>query len=198
MPIDSSANDPRTIWQSQPTEPSKMTLVMIRHKTQQLQEKTRRELLSETAVLLFLVGCEGVGLWWVHSAVLRPAFALAIVWTLAGLYLVDRRNLSGAAEIEVSLSTGLESYRREVERQRYLSSRFLRWTFAPTLLAIVALSTYLLTIAMHHPGFLRAEMPFFTLLGLWFVLLFLLRMRKQRDLQRELDQLSEVERSNNS
>ena len=56
MRNDSSGNDPRTIWQNQPTEPCKMTLVMIRHKTQQLQEKTRRELFGQNAALLFLVG----------------------------------------------------------------------------------------------------------------------------------------------
>jgi Flp pilus assembly protein TadB len=171
---------------------------MIRHKTQQLQEKTRRELFGQNAALLFLVGCYGVGIWWVNGAVLRAAFALAIVWTLAGLYFVDRENLSDAAQLEVSLSTSLESYRREVERRRYLSSRFLLWTLAPTLLAIAALSTFLLTIGWNHHGFLRSTIPFFTLLGLWFIGLFVKRMRQQRDLQRELDQLNEVERSNNS
>ena len=197
MPNNSSSNDPKTIWQNQPTEPSKMTLVMIRHKTQELQEKTHRELFGQIAASVVMVGFYGVGIWWVHGPVPRVAFALAIVWTLAGLHFDDRKNLSDAAQLEASLSTSLESYRREVERRRYLSSRFLLWTFAPTLLAIVTLSTFLLTIGSTHHGFLRNTIPFFTLLGLWFVLLFLQRMRQQRDLQRELDQLNEVERSNN-
>jgi Flp pilus assembly protein TadB len=38
-------------------------------------------------------------------------------------------------------------------------------------------------------------MPFFALLGLWFVGVFVLRMRHQRELQREIDQLKEVEGS---
>ena len=197
MPNDSSTNDPRTIWQNQPTEPSKMTLIMIRHKTQQLQEKTRRELLSQLSGSLVMVGFYGVGIWWIHGVVLRAAFALAIVWTLAGLYFFDREKVSNAAQSEVSLSTSLESYRREVERRHYLSGRFLLWTFAPILPAIAALTTFLLTIGWHHHGFLRASIPFFSLLGLWFVLLFLQRMRQQRDLQREIEQLNEIERSNN-
>jgi hypothetical protein len=41
-------------------------------------------------------------------------------------------------------------------------------------------------------------MPFFTLLGLWFVGVFVQRMRQQRELQREIDQLNEVESSINS
>ena len=174
-----------------------MTLVMIRHKTQQLQGKTRRDLLGEIALSVFLVALSGFGIWWANGATLRVAFALAIVWTLAGQYFVHRESLSDAAQLEVSLSTSLESYRREVERRRYLSSRFLIWSFGPAILAVGALSAYLLTIAWNH-GFLRNTVPFFTLLGLWFFGVFVSRMRQQRELQREIDQLNEVERSKNS
>jgi hypothetical protein len=202
MPNDSFINDPKTIWQSQPTEPSKMTLVMIRHKTQQLHAQTRRALLNEIAASVFLISFYGVGIWWVHAAVLRAAFALAIAWTLAGQYFVDRGTLSSTAQLEVSLSTSLESYRREVERRRYISGRFILWSFGPIVLAIGALSTYLLTLVWNHGawshGYLWSTMPFFTLLGLWFVGVFVLRMRHQRELQREIDQLNEVERSNPS
>jgi Flp pilus assembly protein TadB len=196
MPNDSSTNDAKTIWQSQPTEPSKMTLVMIRHKTQQLQDKTRRDLLAEIAVTIFLVALCGFGIWWVHGAALRALFALAIAWTLAGQYFVDRKSLSESAQLDVSLNTSLESYRREVERRHYLSSRFLSWIFGPAILAVGALSTHLLVLASDH-GALRNTVPFFTLLGLWFAGVFVVRMRQQRELQREIDQLNEVERSNN-
>ena len=172
-----------------------MTLVMIRHKTQQLQQKTRRELFSEIAAAVFMASFYGFCIWWIHGPAMRSVFALAIAWTLAGQYFVDRRNLSDAEQLEVSLSTSLESYRREVERRRYLSSRFLLWSFAPCMLGLDAFCAYLLVWA--H-GLLRNTIPFFTLLALWLVLLFLQKMRQQRDLQREIDQLNEVERSSNS
>jgi len=199
MPNDSSTNDLKTIWQNQPTEPSKMTLVMIRHKTQQLQAGTRRALLNEIAASVFLVGFYGVGIWWVHGAALRAAFVLAIVWTLSGQFFVDRGRLSESSQLDVSLNTSLQSYRREVERRRYLSGRFLLWSFGPAVLAIGALSIYLLTLIWNHgawsQGYLLSTMPFFALLGLWFVGVFVLRMRHRRELQREIDQLSEVEGS---
>jgi len=202
MPNDSSANDLKTIWQNQPTEPSKMTLVMIRHKTQQLQAGTRRALLKEIAASVFLISFYGVGIWWVHGIVLRAAFALAIAWTLAGQYFVERGRLSESLQLDVSLNTSLQSYRREVERRRYLSGRFLLWSFGPAVLAIGALSTYLLTLIWNHGTwsheYLMSTMPFFTLLGLWFVGVFVLRMRHQRELQREINQLNEVESSSNS
>jgi hypothetical protein len=173
-----------------------MTLVMIRHKTQQLQEKSRRQLFGEIALSLFFVVVYGFGIWVVHGVALRAILALDIVWTLAGQYFVDRGSLSDAAQLDVSLNTSLESYRREVERRRYLSSRFLLWTFGPAILAIGVLSTHLLIFAANR-GFLGNTVPFFTLLGLWFAGVFVLRMRQRRELQREIDQLNEVERSNN-
>ena len=196
MPNDSSTNDPKTIWQNQSTEPSKMTLVLIQQKTQQLHTKTRHELLTGVALSLFIATISVFGIWWVHGVALRAVFALAIVWTLAAHYFVNRESRSDSASSEVSLNTTLQSYRREVERQRYLSSRFLVWSFGPAVLAVSALSVHLLAIAWTH-GYLRKTVPFFTLLGVWFVVVFVIRMRQQRNLQREIEQLNEVERSNN-
>jgi MFS family permease len=176
-----------------------MTLLLIHQKTQQLHRKTRHELFAGITVALFIAALSGFGIWWVHAAVLRAAFALAIAWTLTGQYFVDRGTLSNTAQLDVSLSTSLESYRREVERRRYISGRFMLWSFGPIVLAIGALSTYLLTLVWNHGawshGYLWSTMPFFTLLGLWFIGVFVLRMRHQRELQREIDQLNEVERS---
>jgi len=195
MPNEPSANDPKAIWQSQPTEPSKVTQVMIRHKTQQLHAQTRRDRFAELAASVIMIGFYACGIWWIHAAALRVIFGLAIAWTLIGQCFVDHRSLSATAQPEVSLSTSLESYRLEVERRRDRSSRFLLWSFGPALLAIGAFCAYLL--AWTH-GFARSTAPFFTLLSLWLVLLFFQKMRQKRDLEREIDQLNEVERSNNS
>jgi hypothetical protein len=49
MQNDHPGNDPRTVWQNQPTEPSAMTLLLIRKKTRELRAKTHRELLKSIA-----------------------------------------------------------------------------------------------------------------------------------------------------
>lgn len=197
MPSDSLPNDPKSIWQNQPTEPSKMTLRMIRRKTQQLHTKTRRELLNSIFVSLFVVGLSLFGITRVHGAAMRAVFVLTIGWTLAAQYLVYRGSLADSEPSEVSLKTSLQSYRREVERQRYLSDRFLVLSFGPIMLAVGAMSALLLTI-VRPTGFFRNTIPFFTLLGVWFVAAFVIRMQQQHDLQREIDELNEIERSNNS
>jgi hypothetical protein len=197
MPNDSFPNDPKSIWQNQPTEPSKMTMKMIRRKTQQLHTKTRRELLNSIVVSLFVVGLSIFGITRVHGAAIRAVFVLTIGWTLAAQFFVYRGSLADSEPSDVSLNTSLQSYRREVERQRYLSSRFLVWSFGPYMLAVGAMSALLLAIVRPH-GFLRNSIPFFTMLGLWFIAVFVIRMQQQHDLQREIDELNEIERSNNS
>jgi hypothetical protein len=70
-------------------------------------------------------------------------------------------------------------------------------------LAVGALSAHLLAIAWTR-GFLRNKIPtvsyapFFSLLCLWFVGVFVQRMKQQRELQREIDELNEVERLSKS
>jgi Flp pilus assembly protein TadB len=189
-------NDPKSIWQNQPTEPFKMTVRMIRRRTQQLRTKTRRELLNSMVVSLFVVGLSIFGITRVHGAALRGIFVLTIGWTLAAQYFVYRGSLADSKQSDFSLNTSLQSYRREVERQRDLSSSFLVWTFGPIVLVGSSMSALLFAVVRPH-GFLLNTIPFFILLGSWFIV-FVIRMQEQRHLQREIRELNEIERSNNS
>ena len=63
MPNDSSTNNPKAIWQNQPTEPSAMTLLLIRKKTRELHAETRRELLKSVSGPLIVITLGGFGLW---------------------------------------------------------------------------------------------------------------------------------------
>src|SRR5712672_2684873 len=108
MRNDSSGNDPRTIWQNQPTEPSAMTVEKIRQKTQKLHAKTRRKLLGGIVVSLLVVAISGYGIASTGDPVMRAIFALAIAWSLAGQYFIDRGMWSATLPEEAGLSTGLE------------------------------------------------------------------------------------------
>jgi hypothetical protein len=186
-------NDPKAIWQDQPTEPSAMTLEKIRQKTQQLHAKTRRALLRGITVPLVIVFLSGYAITWVDGPVVRAVFAFAISWSLAGQYFLNRGMWSPAAE-PVS-GTGLESYRREVERRRTLSRRFLGWFLAPVILALAAFTAPLLNLAIRK-GMLRNTMPFLVLLVIWIVSVFARRILDQRELRREIDELNATERTN--
>jgi hypothetical protein len=199
MGNDSFSNDPRTIWQNQPTEPSIMTLEKIRQKTQELRAKTRRDLLGGMALPLFVASISGWGIAWASGTVVRAVCALAVAWSLAGQYFLNRGMWSATLPEDAALSTGIESYRREVERRRYLSARFLLWSFGPMALAIAILPVTLLSLGIRR-GILPKEtllnmIPFLTVVVIWIVSVFVIRMRDQRKLQREIDELNDIERA---
>jgi hypothetical protein len=201
MRDDSSGNDPRTIWQNQPTEPSAMTLEMIRQKTQDLHVKTRRQVIGNLIVPLAVLPFAGYGLAKSHDAVLRTLFVCAIAWSLTGQYFINRGMWSAMLPGDAAMSTGLESYRREVERRRSLFGRFLLWLFGPVAFAIATLIVFLLSLGMGNRGMLLKGAllnmsPFLTLVAVWIVGIFVMRMREQRKLQREIDELNDIERAN--
>ena len=178
-----------------------MTLEKIRQKTQKLHAKTRRKLLGGIVVSLLVVAISGYGIASADDSVKRAVFASAIVWSMAGLYFVNRGMWSATLPGDAALSTGLESYRREVERRRYFSSRELLWSFGPAALAIATLIMLIASFGIRSEGMplertLRNMIPFLTLVVAWIVGVFVIRMREQRELQREIDQLNDIEREN--
>jgi hypothetical protein len=198
MRDDSPDTDLRSLWQSQPTEPSVMTPEEIRQKTQELHARTRRELLRGISVPLLVTGVSGYGMTRASNPLLQAAFALAIVWSLAGQYFVHRGMWSERLPGDVALSTGLESYRREVERRRYLAGRFLWWSFGPVLLTLGSVIALLVSLGMRNRGMLLGPTllrmtPFLGMVVLWLVSVFVIRMRNLRELRREIEALNHLE-----
>jgi len=143
MRNDPSGNDPRTIWQNQPTETTTMTLKLVRWKGRELHAKTRKHLLGTLAAPLaaiFLYAL-AIRLFSPLQQLLHPLFALTLVWSLAGLYFLNRGMWSPELPGDAGLSSGLEFCRREIERRCYLLRRVLLWAFGPVLPAI---GTYIL------------------------------------------------------
>jgi hypothetical protein len=168
-----------------------MTLEKIRQKTQQLHAKTRRALLGGMTVPLVMGGICGWIIVQIHGGLVqRVVFAFAIAWSLAGQYFLNR-GMWPATPPGVGWSTGLESYRREVERRRSLSGGFLLWSFGPIVLALAAL-----IVPMLNRGMLLNIIPFLVLVVIWIVSVFIIRMRDQQELQRDIDELNDIERGN--
>jgi hypothetical protein len=177
-----------------------MTLEKIRWKTQELHAKTRRALLGGIAVSLLVAGISGYGIARGDDTLVRAVFAIAIAWSLAGQYFVNRGMWSAAPPADAASSTGLESYRREVERRRCLSGRFLLWSFGPVALAVASLVALLLSFGIRRGMLLKGTLfhmiPFLAVLAIWIVSVFVMRMRERRELQREIDELDDIERAN--
>ena len=93
-------------------------------------------------------------------------------------------------------STGLEFYRREIEKRRGLFRGFLQWSFGPVFLSIGTSIVVLVEIARGRSLPTTAVMPFGTLFLVWVIAFFVLRWREQRKLREELYQLRNSERVN--
>jgi len=196
MRNDLPGDNPRTIWQNQPTEQSIMTLEMIQQRVRESESKRRKGLFGSVAMALIVLIISSLGILWAKSGGLRVVFALAIAWALAGQGLLHRgmwpvEALSG----DGTLSTGLEFYRRELDRHLSLFRRLLQWSFGPAILSIVALVAVLLGIASKTNRPLISVAPFATLVVVWTVAFFALRLREQKKLQREIDELNHAERT---
>ena len=196
MRDDFPENDPRKIWQGQPKEISTVTLKMIRMKVQDLQTKTRRNWWGIWAGPLAVGGLSAYGIKLVHGAhgvfpVLEAAFVFAIAWSLAGVYFFNRGMRSEAMPGDAALSTGLEFYRREIERHRALFGRILLWQFGPIVLALAAF--ILLAVIIVGGKIFPNGMPFLILVAIWIGAYFVIRRAAWRDLQREIDDLKDIE-----
>ena len=195
MRDNSSENDPKTIWQNQPTEPSTMTLVLIRQKVRALHAKTRRELARNVIVPLIMIAFTAmVSLTQAYNSVQIIVFALAFVWALAGQYFLNRGMWSARLPGDAALNTSIEFYRHEVQRRRSLFGRVMPWSFGPILLAIGAYILPILRMGFANHRLFANMIPFLVLLLCWIISVFVLRMRQQRELQREIDGLDEIER----
>ena len=198
MQDDLPENGIKTIWLNQPTETPTMTSKLIEQRSRDLRAKTRRKLIGTVA------GPLAAGIFYAYSmkefAGLRQGlqlpFAFALAWSFAGLYFLNRGMWSAAMPGDAGLSTGLESCRREIERQRDLVRRVLVWSFGPVMLAIATFVVALAMVSTKERGIFPNGLPFLILVVAWIVSWFVIRLREQRELQREIDELKDIEMEN--
>jgi hypothetical protein len=200
MQNDSPENGVRTIWLNQSTEKPAMISKLIEQRSRTLRAKTHRGLLGTVGGPL----TAGIFYWYSMRAfpglreVLQPPFAFALAWGLAGLYFLNRGMWSAVKPGDLGLNTGLEVCRLEVERQRDLRRRSLVWSFGPVMLATATFVLALTLVPQVGRRLIPNGVPFLLVLVLSIVSFFVIRSREQRELQRELDELKDLEMENRS
>jgi hypothetical protein len=200
MRDDLPEDGPKNIWVNQPTEKPTMTLRLIQERSRDLRTRTRKKLLGTLAAPLAagLFYAFGVREFPSLRQVLQPLFAFALAWSLVGLFFLNRRMWSAGIPADAGLSSCLEFCRWEIERQRDLLRRVLLWSFGPVLVAICAFILALAMVETRDRGIFPNGLPFLILIAAWIVAYFIIRLREQRALQRELDELSGIEIENRS
>ena len=188
-------DDPRTIWQNQRTESSKMSLILIRQKARQLQAQARRQMLGTLTVpfivAFFYVFC--IKQFPQLHQFIHPLFAVALVWSLAGLYFLNGGKRPQAMPEDAGFTSGLEFCRREISRQGTYFRWVLLWSFGPIVLSLGTV-VLALVIVTRGPMFPKAALPFTTLAVVWIVAYLVIVARQRREHQREINELSEVDK----
>lgn len=195
MPDGQSSDDLKGIWQNQPAGTSTMTLKLIHSKARDLRAKTRQKVLRTLAGPLTVAFCYVVAMRaFPQQGHLLPMFAGALVWSLIGLYFLNRGMWSPVMPGDAGLRTGLEFCREEIERQRNLLRRVLLWSLGPILLSLATLISTLAIVGSNARGLLPNGLPFLTLVVVWIIVYFVMRAREQRELDREIEELDDLAR----
>jgi hypothetical protein len=190
---DNSPDDPKTLWQSQKNEETKMTLELLRQRVRDLNTRRRRDLLTTVAVAAIVLGVSVFGVGRTHFLGLQIIFVLSSIWALAGLYFIKRGLRSAELLADSTLHTGLEYYRLQIQQNLAIFNRVLPWTYGPVIVAIGTLVVVLAGMAQHESQPVSRIAPFCILFLLWMAAVPIVRSRKHRELRKELEVLNTLE-----
>ena len=159
-----------------------MSVDEIRRRAGKFQKKIYWRNAREYAAALTVVVFVGLGLWLTSDALLRVAFGLMIAGLLYVMWHLHRRGSSRSLPADLGLASGIEFYRRELERQRDLLDSVWAWYLGPLIPGFVA---FIVAYHMHigHSLAVTALVVF-----VW-----LLNHRAARRLQRQIDELNALE-----
>lgn len=189
--LDDSPANPKTVWQSQKNEETRMTLALLRQRVRDLNARRRRELTTTVLAAAIVLALSAWGIPRAHSIALQIVFVFASAWALAGLYFVKRGFRNTELLDDSTLQTGLDFYRLQIQQNMALFNRVLPWTLGPVILAVLTLIPVLAGMAQGQP--LGKIAPFCIFYVLWLIALPAVRFRKRRELRRELDLLNSLE-----
>jgi hypothetical protein len=191
MPDEFPHEDPKQIWQNQPTEAMQMSLEEIRRKAHQFHNKARLKALTAIVIGIALCGVFAGTSAKAQYMLLRIGWGVLSLWGIYGAYQAYKWIWpSGLAE-DATLGTSLDFYRRELERRRDYGRHI--WRRSGLWLCFVGLAFVVLPAliaALKAPRLLLNAIPFFVLLAGWFVVFFTIRKRERTNLQREIDALN--------
>jgi len=207
MPSELPMNDPRNIWQNQPTEGCKMSADQLRLKAQKRQKGVRSQVLRDAIggviVSVFfawnLIKVNHV--WWGvdHPLSLwstRMGLGLLSLWGLALPFLIYKWVWPARLAPDAPLNTTLQWYRSQLEKGRDFE-RNVWLLLAPCFLGMAMVLVPALISSLGNPReLLQNSLPLFVLLAIWLPIFLYLRKRRRGRRQQEIEQLRAFEREN--
>lgn len=181
------APDPRQLWQNQSTEPFRMSTQQLRLKAAERESRSRTEALASIVLGFVMAGAFAWAAFRAHDLTTRLGWGLL---SFSGLYFARQvhkwlwpgRLASDATPVET-----VRYYRTLLEKRRDFERHAWRRSGIP--LAFLGIAIVLAPPLIRSPQLVPKAAPFFVLLAVWLAVLFPMRRRRQRALQREIDEL---------
>jgi hypothetical protein len=197
MPSDMNLGDPQNIWRSQTTEVFKMSAEDLRRRARQRETRARLAAASTMAIGLVLCAFFAWSFARANSGIPRMGLGVLSLWGIYCAYQAYRWIWPGRLEADATVSTSLQFYRGELERQRdYNLHVWRRAGLTYCMLGLAMVVVPLMVSAMDSPRLLWNVAPVLVLLAIWLAVFFPIKRRKQRRLQREIDELQAFEDAN--
>ena len=167
---------------------------LVSRRTEELFSSTRSEILASIGAAVLFVAIMAWRFAPAYDRRLLLGFAVVIVWVIVSLYRYRswiRREDS--ASTDAFAATGLQHYRRELERRRdHLRNAWL-W-HGPLLLSCLILLAVLTSRSFAGFERLRNILPLLVLLAAWTGFGFWRRRRLAKEVQAELDEIDPLGR----
>ena len=180
----------QNVWQNQPTEGIRMSVDEIRRRAGKFERKiywrNAREYAAALAVVIFF----GFELSRGPDLLTGAGFALMIAGMLYLVAQLYRRTSPRSLPAEMRAASGVDFYRRELERQRDALRSVWRWYLGPLVPGVVVT---MVAMARNNPHHIQHDRWFLAAYGVLVALAFAyggrLNTKAARRLQRQIDQL---------
>jgi hypothetical protein len=183
------AKDPGALWRGQPEEKLAVNLEhIVNRRTQELYSSTRSEILTSIGAALLFIGVMAWRFAPNYGPFQEVGFAAVIAWVVISVFLFRRRIWREHSRPDAVVVTGLEYYRKELERRRDHLRNAWVW-HGPLLLAFTILIAGLRGKAFSGFQPLRNVLPLIILLVAWTGFGLWCRLRQAKELQREIDEI---------
>jgi hypothetical protein len=207
MPNEFPVNDPRNIWQKQPTEAFKMSADQLRLKAQKRQKGVRYQVLRDAIIGLVvsvffvwnLIKVQQV--WWGlgHPLILwsvRMGLGLLSLCGLALPFLLYKWVWPARLAPDAPLGSTLQWYRSQLEKGRDFDRRV--WLILiPVFVGFALIVVPALIRSLGNPReLLLNSLPLFSLFAIWLSIFLYLRKRRRGRRQKEIEQLRAFESEN--
>jgi hypothetical protein len=188
--------DPQTIWRSQITEEIKMSLTQFRNKAEQRRARFRWIVIAND--LTYIAALLILGFIYANTpdTTSRVGLALMAVGLSYVVYRGHKQLWPLSEATDGPPATGLETYRRELQRWR----DHLRYTWRMVIPLIPGWIVFalphiapLIRQMLRDPGiFLINALPVSVLFAIWLTLIFPVQRRRVRKIQQEIDTLDRL------